>query len=46
MSAALNPTASKTGSNIARHLAEMARLQASRPAVICASGRDAAGAVA
>ena len=46
MSAALNPTASKTGSNIARHLADMARLQASRPAVICASGRDAAGAVA
>ena len=46
MSAALNPTASKSGNNIARHLANMARLQASRPAVICASGRDAAGAVA
>jgi olefin beta-lactone synthetase len=32
--------------NIAVHLAEMARLQASRPAVICARGRDAQGAVA
>src|SRR5690348_14370123 len=31
--------------NIAAHLAEMARLQASRPAVICARGRDARGAV-
>jgi acyl-CoA synthetase (AMP-forming)/AMP-acid ligase II len=32
--------------NIAVHLAQMARLQASRPAVICARGRDAQGAVA
>ena len=32
--------------NIAVHLAEMARLQPSRPAVICAHGRDAQGAVA
>ena len=32
--------------NIAGHLAPMARLQASRPAVICAHGRDANGAVA
>ena len=32
--------------NIAAHLAEMARLQPSRPAVICARGRDAQGAVA
>ena len=32
--------------NIAVHLAEMARLQPSRPAVICARGRDAQGAVA
>ena len=32
--------------NIAVHLAQMARLQASRPAVICAHGRDAQGAVA
>jgi olefin beta-lactone synthetase len=32
--------------NIATHLAEMARLQPSRPAVICASGRDAQGKVA
>ena len=31
--------------NIAVHLAEMARLQPSRPAVICARGRDAQGAV-
>lgn len=46
MSAALNTSTGKTGSNIARHLADMARLQPSRPAVICASGRDAAGAVA
>lgn len=32
--------------NIARHLAAMAQLQPDRPAVICASGRDAQGAVA
>ncbi len=32
--------------NIAGHLAPMARLQGSRPAVICAHGRDASGAVA
>ncbi len=32
--------------NIAAHLADMARLQPSRPAVICANGRDAQGAVA
>ena len=32
--------------NIARHLAAMAQLQPNRPAVICASGRDAHGAVA
>ena len=32
--------------NIAVHLAEMARLQPSRAAVICADGRDAQGAVA
>ena len=32
--------------NIAAHLAAMARLQASRPAVICAQGRNAEGAVA
>ena len=32
--------------NIAVHLAEMARLQPSRPAVICARGRDAQGEVA
>jgi acyl-CoA synthetase (AMP-forming)/AMP-acid ligase II len=32
--------------NIAVHLAEMARLQPSRPAVICAHGQDATGAVA
>jgi len=32
--------------NIAAHLAQMARLQPSRPAVICARGRDAQGAVA
>lgn len=32
--------------NIAAHLADMARLQPSRPAVICAQGRDAQGAVA
>jgi acyl-CoA synthetase (AMP-forming)/AMP-acid ligase II len=32
--------------NIAAHLADMARLQPSRPAVICAHGRDANGAVA
>ena len=32
--------------NIAAQLAEMARLQPARPAVICASGRDAQGAVA
>jgi acyl-CoA synthetase (AMP-forming)/AMP-acid ligase II len=32
--------------NIAAHLAAMARLQPARPAVICAQGRDAAGAVA
>ena len=32
--------------NIAGHLAEMARLQPSRPAVICAHGRDRSGAVA
>ncbi len=32
--------------NIAVHLADMARLQPSRPAVICANGRDAQGAVA
>ena len=32
--------------NIAGHLAEMARLQPSRPAVICASGRDRNGALA
>jgi len=32
--------------NIAVHLAEMAKLQPSRPAVICAHGRDAQGAVA
>lgn len=31
--------------NIAVHLADMARLQPSRPAVICACGRDAQGAV-
>ena len=31
--------------NIAVHLAEMARLQPSRPAVICARGRDAQGEV-
>ena len=44
MSAASNTITGKTGSNIARHLADMARMQPSRPAVICASGRDAAGA--
>src|SRR5262245_28994029 len=32
--------------NIAGHLADMARLQPSRPAVICAQGRDANGHVA
>ncbi len=32
--------------NIAAHLAAMAKLQPSRPAVICASGRDARGEVA
>jgi acyl-CoA synthetase (AMP-forming)/AMP-acid ligase II len=32
--------------NIAAQLADMARLQASRPAVICAHGRDAQGEVA
>jgi acyl-CoA synthetase (AMP-forming)/AMP-acid ligase II len=32
--------------NIAGHLAEMARLQPSRPAVICAKGRDGNGRVA
>ncbi len=32
--------------NIAGHLAEMARLQPSRPAVICAQGRDGNGLVA
>jgi acyl-CoA synthetase (AMP-forming)/AMP-acid ligase II len=32
--------------NIATHLAAMARLQPSRPAVICARGRDARGEVA
>lgn len=32
--------------NIAAHLAEMAKLQPSRPAVICARGRDARGEVA
>ncbi|MCX7141341.1 MAG: fatty acid CoA ligase family protein [Proteobacteria bacterium] len=32
--------------NIAAHLTEMAKLQPSRPAVICANGRDAQGAVA
>ena len=32
--------------NIAGHLADMARRQPSRPAVICAQGRDATGAVA
>ena len=32
--------------NIAGHLAEMARLQPSRPAVICAQGRDGSGQVA
>ncbi|MDA0226328.1 MAG: AMP-binding protein, partial [Proteobacteria bacterium] len=31
--------------NIAAHLAEMARLQPTRPAVICANGRDSQGAV-
>ena len=36
---------SQTG-NIARHLGHMARLQSDRPAVICAHGRDAQGAVA
>ena len=32
--------------NIAGHLAAMARLQPARPAVICAHGRDASGAIA
>jgi non-ribosomal peptide synthetase component E (peptide arylation enzyme) len=32
--------------NIAGHLAEMARLQPSRPAVICARGRDGNGIIA
>ena len=32
--------------NIAVHLAQMAKLQPTRPAVICARGRDAQGAVA
>ena len=32
--------------NIAVHLAQMARLQPSRPAVVCANGRDSQGAIA
>jgi len=38
-------SASGTTGNIARHLGSMAVLQPGRPAVICASGRDAHGAV-
>ena len=48
MNAAASPAlaaAHGTG-NIARHLAQMAALQPDRPAVICAAGRDAQGAVA
>lgn len=38
-------SASGSTGNIARHLGSMAALQPARPAVICASGRDAQGAV-
>ena len=37
--------AAVTRGNIARHLAAMAQVQPDRPAVICACGRDAQGAV-
>ena len=39
-----SPTDSLSG-NIARHVGRMAALQGARPAVICADGRDAQGAV-
>lgn len=38
--------AAVTRGNIARHLAALAKVQPDRPAVICANGRDAQGAVA
>ena len=44
--AAAKPAKPANTENIARHLARMAALQPERAAVICASGRDAHGAVA
>jgi acyl-CoA synthetase (AMP-forming)/AMP-acid ligase II len=42
----MTSTSQTTIANIARHLSAMARLQPERPAIICASGRDARGEVA
>ena len=46
MAAAVSSPTDSLSGNIARHVGRMAALQGERPAVICATGRDAQGAVA